>query len=480
MQQLNNSIIIIIGVTGDLATKNLIPALYELFTEQQNVNFSCIGIAHNSLSILEILQKVRPFLKQFDQKKWDLFIQKWHFLTADITDAKSYAALAEIINKVENNKNSNRIIYCACPPQLFQTVASNCIEHKIIEHKTEHKIVFEKPFGTNAQTAEQLNDELKKLLPDNQIIRADHYLAKELVETVAYLRFTNEFFEPLWNSNHIEYVVITLKETVTVEQRAGLYDTLGVVRDVIQSHALQLLSLVAMEAPVTLEGQYLHAEKLAILKKTTITHALFGQYLGYAAHAGVQPHSTTPTYALITCTIDTPRWQKVPFIIQAGKALDKQATEIKIVFKQPTCKLSTGCPIFHNELIIKIAPRGEFALSVNIKKPSYAHPGLPALQTTQDRPDADNAIMPINLNFCYSCMWPYTPQAYRVIFENLINNVGSISVPFAEIDQAWKIVDSVIQEHTPNLLFYEIGSPGPLQATEYLHALRGVTIKDKP
>ncbi len=305
----------------------------------------------------------------------------------------------------------------------------------------------------NRQTAQDLNNKLNTILLDDQIIRADHYLAKELVETVSFLRFTNEIFEPLWNSDHVDHVEIILKESITVEQRAGLYDTLGVVRDVIQNHALQLLALIGMEAPVTLEGQQLHKEKLAVLEKTTITQAIFGQYISYATHSGVAPESTTPTYALLTCQIDTPRWQKVPFIIQAGKALDKQTTQIKIIFKQPVCKLSTGCSIFHNELIITIAPRGEFSLSINIKKP-----------------DALNQVMPIDLNFCYSCMWPYTPQAYRVIFENIINNAESISVPFAEIERAWEIVDQLISKNN-SLLFYKIGSNGPQEAIEYLHHL---------
>lgn len=456
----NNSTIIILGATGDLATKNLIPALYELYTENPDTHFSLIGVAHNSITPSELKDKVRRYITQFDQNKWDLFIKKSYFLTADIEDPQSYTALSELISRLEAGQLCNRIIYCACPPQLYIPIATNCVEHKIIEKQDEknavpwYKIIFEKPFGTDTQTAQDLNNALKKILSDDQIIRADHYLAKELVETVAYLRFTNEIFEPLWNSEHIEYVLITLKETVTVEERASLYDSLGVVRDVIQSHALQLLSLVAMEAPLTLEGQQLHSEKIAVLKKTTITNAIFGQYLSFAGHKGVKPRSTTPTYALITCKIDTPRWHKTPFLIQAGKGLDKQTTQITVVFKQPVCRLSTGCPIYHNELTIKIAPRSEFSLSVNIKMPQNS-----------------NEIMPINLNFCYSCMWPYTPQAYRVIFENILQNIGSISVPFSEIEQTWKIVDPIIKEHYKDINFYEIGSSGPVQATDYNHHL---------
>jgi glucose-6-phosphate 1-dehydrogenase len=195
---------------------------------------------------------------------------------------------------------------------------------------------------------------------------------------------------------------------------------------------------------------------MKVLRKTTITQALFGQYRGYTQHTGVNPHSTTPTYAQITCTVDTPRWQQVPFIIQAGKGLDRLCTEIKIVFKQPTCNLSTGCPVLNNELIIQIAPQGTFELSVNIKS-SY---------TKAHKDTAHTPIMPITLNFCYSCVWLYTPQAYRVIFEQLMGGKHSLSVPFAQIEQAWRIVDPIIHERYPGIPVYEVGTAGPLQKSE--------------
>lgn len=453
---MQHTTIIIMGVTGDLATKNLIPALYEIFSEQKNTDFTVIGVAHNGPSVHELSQRAGPHSTLFNQKLWDAYMQRVQLLDIDLTSAPEYAKLAELVTCTEGGKNSRRIIYCACPPQLFYTVATNCVKHAVIERGAEHTIVFEKPFGTSAQTAQQLNDALTQLLHEDQIMRADHYLAKELVETIAYLRFTNQVFEPLWNSNHIEHVVIHLKEQVTATARAQLYDTLGVVRDVIQSHALQLLALIAMEAPRTLEGDDLHAEKMKILRNTKVTQALFGQYRGYTEHPGINQHSTTPTYAQITCTIDTPRWQHVPFIIQAGKGLDRLCTEIKIVFKEPMCKLSTGCPVLSNELIIQIAPQGIFELSVNIKS-SYTK----AMQDT-----AHPAIMPITLSFCYSCVWLYTPQAYRVIFEQLMDGKHSLSVPFTEIEQAWRIVDPIIHERYPDIPVYEVGTAGPLQKAE--------------
>ncbi len=213
-----------------------------------------------------------------------------------------------------------------------------------------------------------------------------------------------------------------------------------------------------MESPASLHGENLHKEKISVLKKTTITHAIFGQYIGYTEQIENNPHSATATYTLLTCNIDTPRWENVPFILQAGKALDKHSTSIKIVFKQPACKL-TKCPLYHNELVIKLAPENELDLTINIKKPHG-----------QAEKPIQQEITPVILNFCYNCMWPYTPQAYRTIFENIMHGDYSISVPFEEIKASWNIIDSLnLEKQVP--FYYEQGSSAPEEAHSYLNHL---------
>lgn len=463
MSEMNSTTIIIIGATGDLATKNLLPALYELWVEKPDKKISIIGIAQDHITSAELLEKTRPFITCFEQKLWQQFTEHVSYLAGDVTKPQIYMDLSELVGLVEGSQLSQRILYSACPPQLFIQVVRNACAAKILHRQdyailTRHIIVIEKPFGTDLQSAQELNTELTNLLNEHQIIRADHYLAKDLVETVAYLRFTNEIFEPLWNKEHIEYIILTLNESEDVQDRISLYNTLGVVKDVIQSHALQLLSLIAMESPASLHGKSLHREKLSVLKKTTITHAIFGQYIGYTEQIKNNHHSTTATYTLLTCNIDTPRWENVPFILQAGKALDKHSTSIKIVFKQPACKL-TKCPLYHNELVIKLAPENELDLTINIKKPHV-----------QTEKPIQHEITPVTLNFCYNCMWPYTPQAYRTIFENIMHGDYSISVPFEEIRASWNIIDSLnLEKQIP--FYYEKGSSAPEEAHSYLNHL---------
>ncbi len=242
MSEMNSTTIIIIGATGDLATKNLLPALYELWVEKPDKKISIIGIAQDHITAAELLEKTRPFITRFDQKLWQQFAEHVHYLAGDVTKPQIYIHLAEAVGLVEGSQLAQRILYCACPPHLFIQVVRNACAAKILHRQdhtvlTRHIIVIEKPFGTDLQSAQELNTELTRLLNEHQIIRADHYLAKDLVETVAYLRFTNEIFEPLWNKEHIEYIILTLNESEDVQDRISLYNTLGVVKDVIQSHA---------------------------------------------------------------------------------------------------------------------------------------------------------------------------------------------------------------------------------------------------
>jgi len=276
------------------------------------------------------------------------------------------------------------------------------------------------------------------------VYRIDHYLTKEIVSNIAMIRFTNCVFEPLWSHRYIDQVQIIASETIGLEGRGAYYDQFGALRDVVQNHMLELLALVCMESPEKLTGDFVRGERAKVLEKVQFVEGILGQYEGYAQEESVQPNSTTETYASLKFFVNNARWSGVPFYIKTGKCLDKKETTIHIKFKQVDCLLLRGCPMDSNWLTIKIAPDQAFLLTLNAKDPNSI-----------------DKIVPVQMEFCHSCIFGLqTPQAYEVIFEEVMRGEQSISVRYDEIEFAWQIIDQIFAQKL-RVYQYKKATTGP-------------------
>jgi glucose-6-phosphate 1-dehydrogenase len=337
-------------------------------------------------------------------------------------------------------------------PEHFDVLTKNLANHELAtpsqtvdnpEQEPWSRLVYEKPFGYDLTSAEQINACIKQAFHENQIFRIDHYLGKELVGNIALLRFTNRILEPLWNNQHIESVQIILSENAGIGTRGGFYDSYGALKDMVQSHMLQILALVAMEAPLLLKADHIRNAKADVLKKVQVASVIRGQYEGYRDEEKVAADSQTETFVALRCTIDNDRWRGVPFYVKTGKFLDKKEASIHIRFKQVPCLLDV-CPSDSNYLTIKINPDEGIYLEINVKVPGVA-----------DR------VMPVSMDFSHDVMFgPNTPEAYEVLLADVIAHDHSAFVRADEIHYSWKIVEEALSKK--GILYtYKKGSKGP-------------------
>jgi glucose-6-phosphate 1-dehydrogenase len=437
---LDNCVIIILGATGDLAKRKLIPAVYSLFKKSNKKNITLVCAAIENTSIGEILSKSKEFVGFCDEAIWENFVSNAYYQKLDFNNLQDFSDLNLFVSELEKkSKNScNRLIYAASMPDFFCVITKNCAQSGLVKKMLEkesgekkdkfwHAIVYEKPFGRDLKSAKAINSCIAKYFNENQIYRVDHYLAKEIVANIAIIRFANCVFEPLWSNKYIEQVDIILEEKLAIEGRGKYYDKYGAVRDVVQNHILELIALTAMESPAMLTGDFIRDERLKVLQNIEVVDGVLGQYEGYAKEKDVAPDSKTETFAEINFKINNPRWSGVKFYTKTGKCLGEKKTEIKIKFKKCDCVLLKGCPMAQNTLTINIYPEGSFYLSLNVKKPGQ-----------------DIEVVPVQMEFCHSCKFgEILPESYEVILESVINGERSISVRFDEIEYLWKIVDEI-------------------------------------
>lgn len=446
---MTNVTFIILGATGDLARRKLIPAIYALLKNKKITNFAVIGVARRPISAEEMLKAARPFVKNVNPAIWRKLQQHSYYQQLDFSQQHDFPKLKQLLAAVEKKQrlSGKRIFYFATLPEHFDRLTHNLAKLKIVFPTS--KLVYEKPFGSDLQSARAINRCLHCLFPEKQIYRLDHYLGKELVENIAILRFTNRVLEPLWNNQHIESVQITLSEDFGVEGRGEFYDKYGAVKDMMQGHALQLLALTAMEMPRTLRGEDIREQKVKVLKKVVGKDLLAGQYEGYLQEPGVQKHSTTETFAVTYLEINNQRWKGVPFYIKTGKYLKKKETRIDLKFKKVECLLMKSCPTDSNYLTIHVQPNEGFDLELNAKKPGAF------------------AVVPVKMNFCYSCLFGLnTPEAYEVLLEEVRAGNQSLFVRQDEVEQAWRIIDALCTKGKKVFIYPRHGN-GPAQLTEW-------------
>jgi len=441
---------ILFGATGDLSKRKLIPALYKLIEDKKLCHFAIIGTALEPIDQQVILERSKPFIQNFKQDIWDKLVQSFYYYPMDFYHGTMYNNLKPLVAEVERKHNltGNRILYFATMPQHFPTITKFLLESNLVnnQHTTSPwtRLVYEKPFGQDTQTSQALNNFLNQAFTEEQIFRIDHYLGKELVGNIALARFTNRIFEPLWNKDHIESVHISINETLGVELRGGYYDEYGQLKDMIQSHMLQLLALTAMESPGELTAHNIRNAKAAVLNSVVIDDVVLGQYEGYKQEQFVNPNSTTDTFCALRLFINNARWQGVPFYLVTGKKLDRKETTIELRFKKVKCLL-TYCPSEPNALIFKIHPDDGIYLRLNSKIPS---------STVE--------VAPITMDFCHSCLFgPNTPEAYETLLADVIRGDQAAFIRADEVEASWRIVDTIANKNY-TLHPYAQASQGPV------------------
>ena len=406
-------ILVIFGASGDLTKRKLLPALYHL--RQANLlpkEFSIVGVARRPLGN-EFAADMRQGIIEFggvDQSdpKLDEFVERIGYYALNFDDPASYAGLKTELDRIDKERNigGNRLFYLATAPEFFAGIVENLgLQGMAKPEKGLAAVVIEKPFGHDLESARELNHQVNAVFSETQVFRIDHYLGKETVQTLLVFRFANGIFEPIWNRNYIDHVQITVAETLGVEGRGPFYEKAGALRDVVQNHMMELLSLVALEPPSSFEAESVRREKLKVWKaipSIPILHAVRGQYgpgivdgqhvVGYRDEERVNPESGTETFAALKLKIENWRWAGVPFYLRAGKRMRKRATEINIQFKQPPLLIfdrmlkSGPCQeIQPNLLTIRIQPDEGIALRFGAKVPT----------------SPEMAVCPVNMDFDY-------------------------------------------------------------------------------
>lgn len=449
---MNNCTFIVFGITGDLSKRKLIPGLYQLVKENRVDKFAIIGIGLEEKTIDEILSPAKEFIRDFDESVWQKFLKHTFYLKNNVKNEQDYQNLKNLICEKESEYKicGNRLAYCATPASIFDEITKYLVKFGILKRRESsdkcwYRIAYEKPFGHDLNSAKKLNKEILSLLDESQIYRVDHYLAKEVVENILYVRFTNIIFQSLWNNKNIESVQIILSEKDGVGSRGAYYDKYGALNDVVQNHMLQLLALVAMNEPKKLTGDDIRSCKAQILKNVKVDSGFTGQYNGYLNEAGIPSNSKTETFVVLKLFVNDKRWKGVPFYLKTGKHLPEKSTKIHIQFKKVDCKLTkASCPIEGNSLTLDVFPKGGFSFEVNAKSPGER-----------------DAVIPVKMDFCYECLFaPSTPEAYEHILQDIVAGDQAISVRFDEIEYSWKIIDKI---KSMNLDFcsYEKNTKGP-------------------
>ena len=391
--------IIILGATGDLTARKLLPQLFNLHLNAGLPDpFLIVGTSHIDIEETEFRANMQAALKKagaYDESRWSDFARALHYRYADFADLESFKRLAKDLRNLDQefHTRGNRIFYMALPPSVYKSAAHLIGQVGLAdEHQNGNgwsRIVVEKPFGTDLKTAVDLDQSLGRDFGEHQIFRIDHYLAKETVQNVLMLRFANSLFEPIWNRRYVEYISITAIEELGVEHRAGYYEQSGVLRDMFQNHMMQLLALTAMEPPSRFEADHVRDEKVKVFRalrpfqvENLTQNLVLGQYAAgtidgkpvpaYREETGVNPNSLTPTFAMMKVYLDNWRWQGVPFYLTSGKRMDQKLTEIAIQFKSVPHSMfrhTLGEEIPANRLTLGIYPEERITLTFQTKNP---------------------------------------------------------------------------------------------------------------
>jgi glucose-6-phosphate 1-dehydrogenase len=478
--------IVIFGATGDLTHRKLIPALYNLAADGElPPAVAIIGFARRPKSDDDFRKEMEEAVRKFSRQAvrdeiWKTFSQSLFYHQSEFGDEAGYKSLAERLEKTDNERGTrgNRLFYFAAGPDQFETILKNLKADGLNRAKEGSwaRVIIEKPFGTDLASARELNRMVNDAFDESQTYRIDHFLGKETAQNILVLRFANAIFEPLWNTRYIDHLEITAAETLGVEARAGYYEKAGALRDMVQNHLLQLLCLVAMEAPTDLRADSIRDEKVKVVRalrrlvgpevaKSVVRAqytegAIGGQPVpGYRQEKGVDPKSMTETYVALRINIDNWRWADVPVYMRVGKRLPKSATEISVHFKKAPAVLfnKETVKIDQNVLVIRIQPDEGISLRMLAKIPG-----------------TNLRIEPVKMDFHYGTSFgKASPEAYERLLLDAMSGDATLFARRDEVEEAWTFIDPIeeawhAKNDAPELYFYPAGSWGPEAADDLL------------
>jgi glucose-6-phosphate 1-dehydrogenase len=472
------TIFVIFGAGGDLAFRKLGPALYDLFLDHWLPNrFKVIGLGHGGMSDASFRKYLRDGVEKFgrhgktENESWKGFAPNFSFVSADLDDQKVFSDLAKQLTALEKewDTRANHIFYLALPPRMIETIVKGLTKAKLNRDRKRARIVVEKPFGRDLETARDLDRTLRSAFDESQIFRIDHYLGKETVQNILAFRFANTLFEPIWNRRYIDHVQITVAERVGVENRGHYYDQAGALRDMIQNHLLQILCMIAMEAPVSFSDDEVRNKKVDVLHAIrpiptdqVIQHAVRGQYgagwiegeraPGYREEPRVGEDSSTETFAALKLFVDNWRWQDVPFFLRTGKRLPAKISEVSIQFRPVPHQTFPANAILDwrpNRLIIAIQPEEGILLRFESKYPG------PAMR-----------LSPVIMQFYYREAFKVEPpEAYETLLLDVMRGDATLFMRADQAEAAWSVITPVLdvwQNINPtDFPNYQAGTWGP-------------------